>query len=250
MVATGGPELAGLDVEAAPGGANGEHSRGPRRIRPRGSLPGGRAVAGGLLVAVATVGTFAAYRGASGGPTTSYAVAAHELRPGEVIGAGDVRLRRVDLPGALAARAYDGDAALVGAIVTAPLAEGELVQRSAVAEGSGRAPMQELSFAVETERAVDGRLRPGERVDVLATYGTGTDARTQVVVRAALLAATSDGDGDLSGSTVVLTVALERSEDVLALTHAVRAGEVTVVRTTGVAPDAEPGRYPPERDGH
>ena len=48
--------------------------------RPAG-VPGGRAVLGGVLVALAGVGTFLAWSRAAAPPHDSYAVAGRELRP-------------------------------------------------------------------------------------------------------------------------------------------------------------------------
>ena len=226
----------------------------PRTVRPRRGLPGGRAVLGGLLVTVAAVGTFAAYGDATAGPTTSYAVAAADLPAGHRIGPDDVSLRAMDLPSAVADRAFTSPDALAGAVALAPLAEGELVQAGALLPpGAGTEPAAELSFAVPADRAVNGTLRPGERVDVLATYGTGAAAETVVVVRSALLLGNDEGQEAIGASTRVLTVALDDPDDVLALTHATRAGEVTVVRATaagGTPPGGDSYRAPqPDGEG-
>jgi hypothetical protein len=86
---------------------------------------------------------------------------------------------------------------------------------------------------VDADRAVDGRLQVGERVDVLATFGTGADATTEVVVRGAQVLAGSREEGGIGARRITLTLALDDDDDVVALTHAVRAGEVTIARTTG-----------------
>lgn len=210
-----------------------------RTVRGRRAVPGGRAVVGGLLVAVAAVGTFAAYGNATAGPSTAYAIAAADLPAGARIGPGDVDLRPMDLPGPVAARAFTSAGAVVGAITLAPVAAGELVQAGAlIPPGGAPAPAAELSFAVPVDRAVNGALRPGERVDVLATYGTGGAAHTMVVVRGALLLADDEGEEAIGASTRVLTIALEDPDDVVRVTHAVRAGEVTVVRATTASGEA------------
>jgi Flp pilus assembly protein CpaB len=210
---------------------------GPRpRVRNRRGVPGGRAVVGGLLVAVAAVGVFAAYGDATAGPSTSYAVATSDLPVGRRIGPSDVELRSMDLPAAVAGRAFTSADAVVGAVTLAPLARGELVQAGAlVPAGGAPTPAAELSFAIPVDRAVNGTLRPGERIDVLATYGTGGAAHTTVVVRGVLLLGNDEGEAAIGASTRVLTVALEDPDDVVRVTHAVRAGEVTVVRATTAA---------------
>lgn len=186
---------------------------------------------GGLLVAVAAVGTFAAYGDATSAPSTTYAVAAADLPVGHVLTAADVELRGMELPSVVAARAFTSAAPLVGAVTLAPLADGELVQAGALLPGTGGPPAHEVSFAVPADRAVNGTLRGGERIDVLATYGTGGAAHTIVVVRGALLVANDAGEDALGASSQVLTLALDDPDDVLRVAHAARAGEVTVVRT-------------------
>jgi Flp pilus assembly protein CpaB len=205
---------------------------GARPLRRRAGLPGGRAVVGGLLVALAALGVFTAWQQAAGGPGTSYAVATRALRPGQVLAPGDVELRPAELPSPSASRAYTDAAALVGAVVLGPLAEGDLVQRSSVVERGGTSglPRHEMSFALPSDRAVDGTLRPGERVAVLATYGTGAEAETETVAEGALVVAVTEQGGGIDGGGVVLTLAVDTREDVVAVTHAARAGEVTVVQ--------------------
>ena len=205
---------------------------------------------GGLLVALAALGVFAAWQGAAGGPTTRYAVAARALRPGEVVAAGDVVLRPADLPAGAAAHAFTDVGAVTGAVVLGPVAQGELVQEASLARPSGTAatPAHELSFSVAADRAVSGTLLPGERIAVLATYGTGAQALTETVVTDALLVDVVARSGGIDGDEVVLTVAVPSPDAVLALTHATRAGEVTVVRST-LAGDADlPARHRAAQD--
>lgn len=225
-----------------------ENGAGTRRaVRNRRGVPGGRAVVGGLLVAVAAVGVFAAYGDATATPSTAYAVAAADLPVGHRISPADVDLRPMDLPAAVASRAFTAPDALAGAVTLAPLAAGELVQAGALLPaGRSAAPATELSFAVPVDRAVNGTLLPGERIDVLATYGTGSAAHTTVVVRGALVLGNDEGEQAIGASTRVLTVALEDPDDVLRVTHAVRAGEVTVVRATTGGPPGELDEYRPE----
>jgi hypothetical protein len=84
---------------------------------------------------------------------------------------------------------------------------------------------------------VSAAIKQGERADLLATYGTGNDAFTLVVVRQALLVGidrprTSSGD---SGPATV-TVAVDDPADAVALAHAIQLGKVTLVRATGAPP--------------
>ena len=211
-----------------------EHAE--RTVRRRRGLPGSRAVVGGLLVAASAVGLFAATTTSGGGPAHSYVVARHELAPGTRLQASDLELAPMELATAVRSRAFDNAQPLVGATLVAPLGAGELVQSSAVVARKGETSSRELSFTLERGRVSAG-IKQGERADLLATYGAGTDAFTVVVVRSALLVTidrprTSSGD---AGAPTV-TVAVDDPADALALAHAIQLGKVTLVRATGAPP--------------
>lgn len=212
-----------------------------RRIQPRASLPSTRAVVGGLLVALAALGTFVAHRAATAAPTTAFVVAAADVAPGERLDPSRLRLEAMALPEGVGAGAFRSPDELDGAVAIAPLRAGELVQASAVLlESAASPPASELSFAVERTRALDGTLNRGERVDVLATYGTGDTAATHVVVADALITDIDNERRDAIGeaSTITVILALPSPDDVLEAAHATQVAEITLVRTTK-APDAE-----------
>ena len=203
-----------------------------RRIGRAAPHVNARVLVGALLTAVAALGTFAAYSGATADHTTAYVVAAHRLRPGQRLGPGDLATERMILPPALAGqRAFRDIGRLIGAVVVGPVAGGELVQASDVVRPSAARFDRELSFPIDPARAVDGTLQPGEVVEVLATYGTGSAAVTVVVVPAARVVAI-DRAGDTFGSHPAdnVTLGLDRPDDALALANAVDAGQVELVR--------------------
>jgi len=213
-------------------------------VRRRPGLPGGRAVIGALLVALAAVGVFAAYAGAEHAPTGNAVVATAALPAGHRMTPDDVRTIPIDLPDGLATRTFPAAELVVGAVTLAPLEAEELVQRSTVATapagGEPSQPTHEFSFAVDKERAVNGDLQRGEVLDVLATYGTGETAYTTVVAhRARLLALDASGRSTI-GSTgrIVVTIALTSADQVLQVAHASEVAAVTLVRATRAADSA------------
>ena len=219
---------------APDGSENG--ATGARTVRRRRGLPGSRAVVGGLLVAVSAVGLFAAASSSGERPRRSYVVARHELPAGTRLQASDLELAAMELAPALRARSFSSAQPLVGATLVSPLGPGELVQASAVVSRKGEATSRELSFTLERGRVGTG-IKQGERADLLATYGTGNDAYTTVVVRQALLVSierqrTSSGDN----GPATVTVAVDDPADALALAHAVQLGKITLVRATGAPP--------------
>lgn len=225
-------------------------SGGRRTLRRHRSLPASRAIVGGLLVTVAAVGIFAAYRDANRGPQRAYAVAARRLTVGSVLRGSDVRLVRMDLPAAMRRRAFREPRTLIGARLLGPLEAGELVQAGNLVAGPGDGTRQ-LSFSIEASRALNGALRPGERVDVLATYGSGGgDAYTAPIAEQVLVAdVASTGSSLNAGRTLVVTVALDDPQQILAITHAARSGAITLVRAgagrfSGTYRPAAPPRTP------
>lgn len=207
-----------------------------RTVARRPALPTGRAVVGGFLVAVSALGIFTAYARATAGPTRSYVVARHDLPLGTQLAEDDLVALPMELPSAVADHAaFDRLSAVVGATTIGPIRQGELVQAGdLVRKRSGPAEL-EVSFEIEPARALAGSLRPGEWVDVLATFGAGADAYTVMVVPQARVLATTSTRTALSTGTDVISLALGSSDAALALTHAVNAGEVTLVRATGPA---------------
>jgi hypothetical protein len=231
---------------------------GGRKVRRVRSLPGGRAVVGALLITAAAVATFAAYLQSTAEPTTTYLVALDTIEPGTRFETVD-ELRAVmggitlELTEPLQGRAIpvgevDG---LVGRVLVAPLQRGDLVTRTALVDDGGVAPAQTLSFALSRTAAVAGTLRPGERIDVLATFsGTGVEPYTAYVARGVpLLRITAPDGGPLGASgDVLLTVAVTELDDVQALGHAVNTAEVFVTRSTASPDDADeaPGAFRPD----
>lgn len=221
----------GLDVAA-------EVSSRPaaRRRRP---LPGGRAVFGGFLVAVAVVGTVAAQQAASGPPTTRYVVAAATLPAGRALRPADLTTRAIDLPAPLSERAYGDPRALVGRVLAATLVEGELVQGSALAARGPAVGEREVSFTADPARSLGQRVGAGDVVDVYATTGQAEGATTEVVVRSARVI---DRQARQGAAGFIYTVALADPKAVETLVAAAATGSLTVVRSTAAGPaTAGPG---------
>jgi Flp pilus assembly protein CpaB len=215
-----------------------------RTLSRRSTLPTGRAVVGGFLVALAALGIFAAWSSASTGPTATYVVARRDLPIGSRLTADDLTSLPMDLPDVVAAHAvFRSERPLIGSTTVGPIRRGELVQAGDVVRKRSAAPELEVSFELDDARALAGTLRPGERVDVLATFGAGGDTYTVAVVRQALVLDAGHGGGGLAAADRdVISVAVPTAQDALALTHALNAGKVTLVRATGAAVSAEVGR--------
>ena len=196
--------------------------------------PNSRAIVGGLLVSTAALAAFLAASGASGSPQQSVVVSRRALAVGERLDSSTLATTTVDTRTAESLRAFLSVDALAGAVALAPIGEGELVQRSAVLTGGPTEPTRQFSFPVDRERALNGDLRAGERVDVLATYGSGSDATTTVLARDANVIRVADAKTGSLGSSgkLIVTLALTSPDQLLDAVHAAQVASITVVRST------------------
>lgn len=224
-----------------------EAGNGARPLRRPRPLPGGRAVVGGLLVALAAVGTFAGYAKATADHRLDYVVASHTLAVGHRITAQDLATAPMDLPPSIAdGLAFRDPSRLIGALLVGPVSGGELIQAGDLVADPLASRDRELSFSIKASLAVDGTLRPGDRVDVLATYGNGPTATTLAVARDVPVVATTEAAASLGTAgdqTEVVTLALADSGQTLAVTQAVNAAQVMLVRSTGATPATDSGSY-------
>lgn len=209
-----------------------------RRIAgPGRRLPGGRAIVGGLLVTSAMVGAVALSRSAAAPDTAPVLIASEPIAPFETLGPHNLHVADLALPDDVLSSTYADPEALAGTVSRSHIASGELLHQGDVVESTeaqrSAAPSREISLRIDAERAVDGRLEAGDRVDVLATYGNGVDALTFLVLADAPVLSVARVEGGVTSSrTIVLTLALEDRSDTITLAHAVDNADVTVVRTT------------------
>ncbi|MEO5839185.1 MAG: SAF domain-containing protein [Acidimicrobiales bacterium] len=222
------------DATNAPNGRGG--SAGARTIRQHRALPSSRAVVGALLITLAAVGAFAISRQGDGAPSTRYVVMTTAVAPGARIKASDIETRAMDLDPAVAAQTFGVVDRVVGAVALAPMNAGQLVQEADLTLATkidGQVLVgHELTFPVERDR-VPQNLRRGEVVAVLATYGTGSEARTTTTAQHAVVLS-FDTDGDTIGTkrSARLTVLLSDPSMVIETAHASQAADITIVRTT------------------
>ena len=217
---------------------------GERILARRPALPGGRAVVGALLIVSAGIGTFAVATRGNDGPTTAYPVLVRAVDPGQAITDGDVEWRAMELDPLVAARTFGDPTELAEAVALAPLAEGELVQRGQVSvdPDSAKGAGGQISIPVPVDRTPPG-LRRGERVAVLATYGSGSDATTIITVESAtVLSHDTRSEAIGSSASSRLTLAVDDPAAVIATAHAAQVAELTIVRTSGTSSPL-PGTY-------
>src|SRR5690606_18382268 len=124
---------------------------------------------------------------------------------------------------------------------------GELVQPAVVSPDRPAGETQrEVAVTLPREQVAVGRLQVGDRVDLFVT----DDVRTTAVVQGVPVVhlAADDATALVAGREVRLVVALESDPVVAALVHALRTGEVTVVRSTFAAEQSGDLTHPPTTD--
>lgn len=184
-----------------------------------------------LMVAAGLAGgvlTFALLRGADG--RDQFAIAAHDLEPGTVLDAADVRWTDGTLDSGIPVLQPNELDAYVGHVVVRPIAAGELVSPHALLPESAPDGLRAVSVPIDKARAVNGDLAPGDRVDVLLAGDTGA----AVVVAAAKVLDVNDHDGGALGGAQQFSITLAVDEPgARALADALADGDVLLARSTG-----------------
>jgi Flp pilus assembly protein CpaB len=150
--------------------------RRPRRADPR-------AIVGVFLTLAALAGSVAFWVSAT--DAKPVVVAAHDLPAGATLSAGDLGIAYIHADDAVFRAALPGDmlGSLVGRQLAEPIHADQVLARAQVADQFGLAADQvAITLPARPDTAVDGRLRPGDAVQVLVTV---TDkARNEAQARA------------------------------------------------------------------
>ena len=223
----------------------------PRVVSRRRRLPRSRAVVGALVITASAVTCFAGYTGAHRAPHQLYVVAARPLRPGVRITGADLALVPLNVPDPGVRRSVFGSMdGLVGASVVAPVDSGSLIEASQVVGRGGAPGTREISLTIDRSRAVGGTLKASEYVDILATFGTGADSYTAMVVPHVRVLTVSSATGPLADTrTQTVVLAANDGTATEAIANASIAAQVTLVRAAeqgeGTVTTVTPAYRPP-----
>ncbi|MGH9031634.1 MAG: Flp pilus assembly protein CpaB [Acidimicrobiia bacterium] len=162
------------------------------------------------------------------------AVAAHDLRAGDVVTGEDLRYERVKMDGDLLGTVLRPDdvARLDGAVTVEAVEAGELVSRTAVRPPAAPSGLRAVSIPIDRARAVNGQLVRGDRVDVLLA----AESEVAIVVAGAEVLDVSDPAGGTALGSVeeqfTVTLAVDARGAQL-LTAAITDGDLLLARSTG-----------------
>lgn len=231
------------DQRVRPAGDDTDEHRG-RTVTKAVQLPTGRAIVGGLLVAVSGLGIFAAHRAATVPDSTNWLIVRRPVAAGATISADDLALAPMTLAETTRRRALTDPDDVLGRIALVPLDEGDLVLRSSTAASADDAatPGRRVGLSLDASDALGGDLLPGDRVDVVAI--PPTDGTSEVIVHGALVSDVGGEEDGGVGSVSELRIVLEVPDEAAARrvidAHADAGVTLIAASTVTLGPDSSP----------
>ena len=210
--------------------------RRPRRADPR-------ALIGVFVTLAALAGSISFWVGSS--EARPVLVANRDLPVGATLRAADLTVAYMKMDDTLYAAALPADLldSLVGRQLGEPMHAQQVLARAQVSDRLGLGPDQvAITIPARPENAVDGRLRPGDAVQVLVTVvdKTRAEAHARLVLDRVVVygigreqtsltsSSSADADGAARGSISSVTLAV-RPEEARLLAEARRIGELDIV---------------------
>jgi Flp pilus assembly protein CpaB len=204
-------------------------------------------VAGGALILLAGVALLShSLSTRSLSKVTTVLVAAQPLHRGEVLVASDLRATTVQFSSSVVASVQAAPLHLLGRTLNENVAQDEIVTTQMLTRSTTSGPYRQAVISVAPSLLQGAPLTPGDRVDVLVTYGSGTSATTQAIATSLLVLSVDTSNASL-GSTQsdTVTVALTSLLQGLAIAQGENVGKITLIPSTGLpAPKVLP-IYPP-----
>ena len=210
--------------------------RRPRRADPR-------AIVGIVLTLAALAGSVAFWVSAT--DARPVLIATHDLPAGATLSTADLGVAYVRMDDVVYRAALPADtlSTLVGRQLGEPIHSQQVLARAQIADQLGLAPDQvAITIPARPDSAVDGRLRPGDAVQVLVTVAdkTRNEAHARQVLERALVfevghdvalsssGASSDSATSAHGAITSLTLAVT-PDQARQLAEARRTGELDIV---------------------
>ena len=204
-------------------------------LRVKKRLPSGRAVLGGLLVALAVVAVLVASQIGEDSTFQDVVVARQDLTPGTVIAPEHIQQVRIRLSSE-ADWVVHSPESILGSVVLGPVAQSEFIQVSNISEGSSEslpAGLAEVSIEIESSRA-PARLASGELVSILATFSDNEGSRTTLIADRVVVLSYNSGEGtDFAGGDTVLRLGVADGDIASSIVTAAITGDVSVLGVTG-----------------
>lgn len=168
-----------------------------------------RVVVGAFLMLLSVLGATSLINRANS--RVEVLVVARAVAPGEVIEEADLAVAEVGLdPRMEGVLRASEETAVVGWVAAEPLAPGELITRSSLAQPALPDGFVAMAVPAKPEQAVGGRLGPGDHVAVIATFDAGTEeTRTLTLLEDVVVYAverTRSFSGEQEGDLAIVTL--------------------------------------------
>lgn len=164
---------------------------------------------------------------------TTAVVARDDIAKGSRISPDDLDVIQIPKNKALTTRTIPSIGNLLNATSLRSIAKGDLLQRSDVVESPTDEKSTLISLSLEKEFALNGELRVGDVVDVLATTKGGSDPITEVVAtKVDVVHVQSAQSSTMGANNVHFILSLHSNDEVLKVIHAYRTADVTVILST------------------
>jgi Flp pilus assembly protein CpaB len=188
----------------------------------------------GLLAAVIFL-----FATAQSGSKTSITIITKHIDAGETISADAFGKEGIQADRAQLDRMirFDDHSQYAGFVATTALEPGDIVMKSMILRPSTADGRRSMSIAVDKAHAVNGNLKPGDRIDLIDASVTPAF----YVVQNIEVLDVSDSDSRTLGATSGFSLAVSvDAEQAAKLATTIKAGKFDVIRTTGSTPAASP----------
>ncbi len=125
---------------------------------------------------------------------------------------------------------------------TVEITPGTVLETSMETDSNRADSQREMTVAVPADNVPPSSLLPGARIDIAATYGSGTGASTILVGTG--LPVISVIDSSTTGNAEI-TIAIGHQITALAIAQALQLAKITVINTTGTNTNNTNLSYPP-----
>jgi hypothetical protein len=186
-----------------------------------------------LLVSAAFVFAFLSVAKSNDQEKMTAVVARTDIAKGVQIGIDDLDVVQIPKNRFLANRTIPSVASITSATSLRSIVRGDLIQRSDVVETPTATPAALVSMSLEREFALNGELRVGDVIDVLATTKGSSDPSTDVVAtKVEVVHVQSSQSGTTGANNVQFILSLHSNDEALKVIHAYRTADVTIILST------------------
>lgn len=185
----------------------------------------------------------------STGVTGYLAVATSTIAPGRLIQRSQVQVEEVTSPSPLAYTSpNEALAKVVGAQSDTTIASGSIITQSELTQPTSGSSDRILSFALPLSHAAGGLISAGDRIDILANEGSGSNQVTVALARGIKVIAINVPSTSLAtpaDPNVTITVAIASSLTTLMVVNGLTSNSIYVVLSNRATPPNDSGIYLP-----